>query len=324
MLSIIVAVFKVKPYIEECINSLRNLTIPCEILIVHDPQKDDSFKGNELFLKDDRIRVLNRDNAGLSIARNQGFDEAKGDYVYYIDGDDKIYADRFEKLYKRGLENNVDIIAGDYDDNETLKKCAGPKSSEPIVITGKDFLKQYPYTMTRCVWRFIFKRSFLNDNSIRFEPVKYFEDIIFLPIALYDCDKIYFENIPFYYYRYIEGSLSNVFNKKRTSDVLTAFEVLNHKFSQIPEKDIKKVMMRTINTMALNNIEQSYRHGILDDELISKAKGVLNNMTADRFITSVLLTSNKISWKCYIRVSYYYYTVRHFIGKLRKRHRFRI
>ncbi len=319
MLSIIVCVFNVRPYIEECINSLRGLRIPCEILIVHDPEKDESFNGDELFLKDDRIRILNRANAGLSIARNQGLEEAKGEYIYFIDGDDKIYPDRFEELYLRGVEHDADIIAGDYDDTETQKKCAGPKSSKPIIISGKEFLKDYPYTMTRCVWRYVFRKKFLENSNLVFEPVKYFEDIIYLPLALYDCKLIYFENIPFYYYRYIEGSLSNVFNKRRTSDVLTAFEVLNNKFSIIPEKDLKDVMMKTINTMALNNIEQSYRHGILDDELILKAKSVLNNMTADGFITSVLLTANKISWKCYIRVSYYYYTVRHFIGKIRKR-----
>ena len=94
MLSIIISVYNVGPYIEECVKSVLRLTIPCEVIIVHDEQKDNSFKGDEDYLKDERIIILNRANAGLGIARNQGLEVAKGEYVHFLDGDDKVRCHR--------------------------------------------------------------------------------------------------------------------------------------------------------------------------------------------------------------------------------------
>ena len=316
MLSIIISVYNVGPYIEECVKSVLELTIPCEAIIVHDEQKDNSFKGDEEYLKDERIIILNRANAGLGIARNQGLEVAKGEYVHFLDGDDKVFADRMERLYHNGRAAGADIICGNFDDTDTPKKCQGPKGKE--AIKGSEFLYRYCDTMNTCVWRYIFKKNFLTDKSLIFDSVKYFEDLAFLPRALYQANTIYFEDIAFYYYRYTENTLSNVFNKKRTLDIMTSYNILNNESKKmIPE--VGRVLRNLINELVLGTIYYSRHNKGFDLDVIQASKDCVDSMQASNTRERLLLFANNLNWRLFLSLNDAYFGTRILLGKVKQK-----
>ena len=128
-ISVIVPVYKVEQYLEECINSLSKQTFSdIEIILVDDGSPDNC--GNiceEYGKKDERIKVIHQKNMGLSCARNAGLDVSKGNYICFVDSDDLIRNDMLDILLKELINANADFIKSDFqsfkDDKEIkLKK----------------------------------------------------------------------------------------------------------------------------------------------------------------------------------------------------------
>ena len=100
LISVIVPVFNVEKYLEKCIESIRNQTYKnLEILLINDGSTDKSLEICNKYLEiDDRIVLLNKENGGLSSARNFGIDNAKGEYITFVDSDDFIHELMYETL----------------------------------------------------------------------------------------------------------------------------------------------------------------------------------------------------------------------------------
>ncbi len=113
--SVIVPVYNVEKYLEECIESLINQTLTdIEIICINDGSTDNSLKIlEELQKKDNRIKIINQKNSGVSSARNNGIENATGEYIGFVDSDDWIDSDYYEKLYNTAKKYNSDIAAGD-------------------------------------------------------------------------------------------------------------------------------------------------------------------------------------------------------------------
>ena len=111
MISVIIPVYNVEKYLNECLNSVCSQTFEnLEIILVDDGSTDDSSKiCDEWSAKDSRVRVIHQLNAGLSEARNSGLKYCKGDYILYIDSDDSIEEDLVESLMNLIEKHNVDI-----------------------------------------------------------------------------------------------------------------------------------------------------------------------------------------------------------------------
>ena len=111
LVSIIVPIYNVEKYIKECIDSIINQTYKnLEIILVDDGSPDCCPKiCDEYSKKDKRIKVIHKENGGLSSARNAGLDVAKGEYVSFIDSDDVVDEKFIETLYNLCIENNCDI-----------------------------------------------------------------------------------------------------------------------------------------------------------------------------------------------------------------------
>ena len=117
LVSIVVPVYNVDKYLDKCVNSIINQKYKnLEIILVDDGSTDESGKKCDLWAeKDNRIRVIHKENGGLSDARNVGIDNSKGYYISFIDSDDFIENDMIEVLLKEIKENNCDIsICGYY------------------------------------------------------------------------------------------------------------------------------------------------------------------------------------------------------------------
>ena len=110
-ISVVVPVYNVEQYLEKCVNSIINQTYKnLEIILVDDGATDKSGKlCDELAKLDNRIMVYHKKNGGLSDARNYGVERATGDYIGFVDGDDYIDAEMYEKLYEAIKKENVDV-----------------------------------------------------------------------------------------------------------------------------------------------------------------------------------------------------------------------
>ena len=136
MLSVVVPVYNVEEYIYECIESILNQDIDgVEIIVINDGSTDNSLKIVKSF-NDERIRIIDKENGGLSSARNVGLKEAVGEYVIFIDSDDYLKDKSvLAEMYNLAKKNNSDIVAGNF-----YKKYIIPN------IANLDF---YRYNRTR-------------------------------------------------------------------------------------------------------------------------------------------------------------------------------
>ena len=120
--SVVVPVYNVEQYLKECVDSILSQTFKdFELILVNDGSKDSSPAiCDEYAKKDDRIKVIHKPNGGLSDARNVGTAAAKGEYVIYIDSDDYVTTDMYQKMYQKAISGNFDMVVCDlnyiYDD----------------------------------------------------------------------------------------------------------------------------------------------------------------------------------------------------------------
>lgn len=237
-ISIIVAVYNIEHYLEKCLNSLIKLDNKViEILCVNDGSTD---KSEDIIKKyshlDKRIRLLSKINGGLSSARNYGIEKSIGDYLIFIDGDDYVFPDKFNELmddiFMNNKQNTFDTIWTGYIredwngthniDNKfnekTYEKNEISKKIIPSILgisldkiyrwfQKKQFLNQYQEFPS--VWRFIYSRSVIIDNNIKFnEKVKTGEDILFNVEYLMHVNHLIIKNVNFYCYVWRVGSLT--------------------------------------------------------------------------------------------------------------------
>ncbi|PFP29503.1 hypothetical protein COJ96_10165 [Bacillus sp. AFS073361] len=224
-ISIIVPVYKVELYIRECIDSILSQTFTdFELILINDGSPDNCGEICEEYgRRDKRVQVIHRQNGGPSSARNLGINVAKGDYLAFVDSDDTIESNMYEKMYALGLEQEADIIACGYFEinhfsNETLKLIS-PLGSKSI-IKGKQIKEDLEALLLEnkilgfaSMCNKLYKRSFIIENNILInEGIKIAEDLCFNLIALSNANKICGINEPFYRYRRINPE--SLMNKK--------------------------------------------------------------------------------------------------------------
>lgn len=111
LITLVIPIYNIENYLGRCLDSVINQTYKdLEIILVNDGSTDNSLEICESYAKEDsRIKIINKNNGGLSSARNVGLDACKGDYVTFIDSDDWVSLDYIEILYKNIIDNNADI-----------------------------------------------------------------------------------------------------------------------------------------------------------------------------------------------------------------------
>lgn len=223
LITIIVPVYQTKPYLCRCVYSLLKQTWKnLEILLVDDGSTDGSGEiCEQLRQEDGRIRVIHQENGGLSCARNAGLREASGRYVGFVDSDDRVEPAMYMELvqaaechdadlvmcdHKRMLKNGdvrevtTSLAAGVYD-RDALKK-----SLYPALLMGADL----NYGPLLQVWNCLYRRSFLEQYGLRFEPeIRWSEDNLFNAQAGYHARRfVYLKEKFFYQYYENPGSIT--------------------------------------------------------------------------------------------------------------------
>lgn len=234
-LSIIVPVYNVEEYLEECLNSIYKTKIEKEVILINDGSSDNSLRILEMYKKKyfKETIIINQKNKGLSGARNEGLKIAKGNYISFIDSDDLILPDIYERIYKKGKEQNLDIIIGTgsyYYNNREIKKFKRNKRLNKIgIVSGKEYLirssKLRSYREE--VWDNFYSREFLLKNDLKFKEGIYHEDVLFSFQAFMKSEKVKFYDEPFYLYRQRENSImKNIKLKNYEDKKIILFEML--------------------------------------------------------------------------------------------------
>ena len=187
-LSIIIPVYNVEKFVRTCIESIFQQDIDenrYEVIIVNDGTQDRSMETiADIILKHSNVTVVNQENQGLSVARNNGISKAKGEYVLMLDSDDLLYTNSINPLLAIALETNADIVHADYKQmsNEEIERYINNHEdaktiTAPVqIITGEDFLYE---EYCRNVWRYLYKRDFILRNNISFIPGIISQDVPF-------------------------------------------------------------------------------------------------------------------------------------------------
>lgn len=210
MVSIIIPVYNAEKYLHRCVDSVLKQTYQnLEILLIDDGSKDGSGAiCDEYAAQDCRVRVIHKENTGVSDTRNVGLDEAKGDYILFIDSDDYIEDVMVERLLCRALKDNSDIVMCRYcvDRAGTVSSINMRYRDEYVgfedIKSGLLYLYYTDYhTGLYSLWNKLIKKSVYSTDGIRFDTtLKRGEDAWFVFQCLKRCNRVAYINEPYYYY----------------------------------------------------------------------------------------------------------------------------
>lgn len=220
-ISIIVPIFNAEKYLQICLNSLLNQTLKdIEIICIDDGSTDHSSKIlKEIQAKDERIKIIHQKNLGVAVARNNGISNANGEYIGFVDSDDWVDKDYFEKLYNAAMKYDVDVAVADfYRVGKFLKSKKLKYNKEELHTEPADKIKATYIPKYNYLWNKIYKRESLEKLKIPFEKGRYYEDMIWLVQVIYSLNGLVVVPNTFYYYRKNEGSIVTQKSYKHATD----------------------------------------------------------------------------------------------------------
>ncbi|MFV0577641.1 MAG: glycosyltransferase family 2 protein [Fusobacterium ulcerans] len=205
LISVIVPVYNVEKYLERCLNSIIDQTYKnIEIICINDGSNDSCGDILKIYnKKDNRVKIIEQENQGLSSARNTGLVAAGGEYIFFVDSDDWLPLNALELLYKKIKKDNSDIVIG------TIVKVYLNKSKKYVlknleekIYSSEEYLK---YSMknknfTANVVNKLYKTKIIRKYNICFEKEVLFEDFLFTIQYLIYSKKISILNNDIYYY----------------------------------------------------------------------------------------------------------------------------
>ncbi len=222
--SVVIPVYNVENYIEECLESVINQTIDeLEIIPIHDAGSDNSFEIVKRVAAADNnpkhkyVLLENEVNKGLAATRNVGIENASGEYIYFLDSDDKITLDAMETLYERAKKEELDaqIFCMDFlfETEELYEKFKNNpskfKGEYPDKYSGRELFKRW---MEVWDWipvqpRYFYRREFLIENNLRYTPGMLHEDETFAFNVLMNAKAVRVTNDKFFIRRVREDSI---------------------------------------------------------------------------------------------------------------------
>lgn len=258
LISVIVPVYNVEKYVEECVNSLLAQTYPfLEIILVDDGSTDDSYSVcQKLSKKDKRIKLYKKSNGGLSSARNYGLSKAKGNLISFIDSDDFISLNFYEVLINPILKQNCDLSFCNY--QEFTNRC-----DINTVETGE---ANYSYYNEKAFWNQTFEKANASISCNKLYKKHLFDEVLF-PVGSIHEDEFVLHKIisktkliaytqsALYYYRQREGSIMYSFDPIANLKSVSAF---TERTIYLLDKEYYNASYSSLN-IAISYVGKSYR-----------------------------------------------------------------
>lgn len=251
MISVIVPVYNVEPYLRKCLDSVLNQTYrDLEILIVDDGSTDGSGKICDEYRNDERVRVFHTENRGLSAARNYALDRSHGGYIAFIDSDDWFEVTALQSFVTNAQETAADIVACQFF-QEYVDKTVKPSGFDTEFVAKDDEVLKamvIDHKLTEDVWNKFYRASLF--NSIRYPEGMIFEDKATTYKLLQKAEKLAYTPAPLIHYRNREGSLSNVHSMKSLTDYWTVYRERFDVLSPISEQYYKTALSETVGAIS--------------------------------------------------------------------------
>lgn len=238
--SVIVPVYNVENYLEECVNSILNQTYEdLEIILVDDGSKDSSGKMCDVFTqKYENVKCVHKENGGLSDARNHGLANATGDYIMFVDSDDYLPEDSIRPMVEEIEKRDADYVVANYQNcNDDGKLWERPVFNLEKYKNFKVAIKDYEdsfYIMNSAVWNKLFRKSFLDEYKMQFVLGVPAEDAIFTMNCFIKSKNVYYIPNVVYYYRQRNSasSISTSCNIKYFNGISKAYKIIYDLFKE--------------------------------------------------------------------------------------------
>ena len=242
--SIIVPIYNQEKYLKRCLDSLVAQTLSdIEIICVNDGSTDSSVQILDAYQKKDtRIKVINQINSGVSEARNVGLRQATGEYIGFVDPDDFVEPDFYEKLYNSAIENGCDIAcASVIRENNKKKKVLIKYDEQKTANTVKEKFELAHLPEHCYIWNKIYNREKLLKSGITFRRDMVYEDMIYTPDVVAELGNLVtIPNVWYHYWIHNVSIVKNASDKCRT-DKITAqkhiVEICNKYHIFTPRRD---------------------------------------------------------------------------------------
>lgn len=256
-ISVIIPVYNTEKYIDKCINSVLQQDLETEIIVVNDGSTDNSKKIIEKYR--DKIIYLEKENGGLSDARNYGLKYATGEYVAFLDSDDFIEKDLFLRLEKY-IDKKIDIIKFKIklvDENyKEIRKIPSP--SFECVNGEKAFENLFgldEFLEVSC--GYLYRKEFFKENNFHFEKGMYHEDFGLIPLVILKAKTVISLNIYGYNYLQTQNSITRNLDYsktlKRANDVLAFYDNMIKKIESYEISQTSKKLIKEFYTNAILN-----------------------------------------------------------------------
>ncbi len=298
--SIIVPVYNTEKYLKRCLDSIKNQSFKdYEVIIVNDGSTDNSSD----IISKYSYKVINQENLGLSMARNNGVKESSGEYLIFLDSDDYIEKDLLKEV-NESLSNNPDLVRYQikevFDDEENINYEEEPFDNKSGVEAFKLITK---YHFVENAWAYAIKRDFYLKEKFSFKKGTYHEDFGLMPLVIIKSKIVNSINYVGYCYYQRSGSIMNNNDysktKKKVNDFYNHYLYLTKEINKT-KLDKTYFMSFISNSLILKITElkgKDYKEAL--DKL--KKDKVFNNLLNDSLTRKVKKVLVKISPKLYYR-----------------------
>ncbi|MBQ9208892.1 MAG: glycosyltransferase family 2 protein [Oscillospiraceae bacterium] len=277
MISIIVPVYNLHDYLQNCLQSIGNQTYKdFEVIVIDDGSTDDSLSiACDYSEHDSRFKVIHTDNFGVSHARNTGIRASKGKYITFIDGDDWIGEDYLHTLHERICKDNVDIVACSYFRSKDVSTLVPITEKDRIIdrMTALNSIADPKWPWFSWPWGKLYLASLLKENSIFFdEEISVCEDSLFNSNVVMKANSILLLSKPLYYYRIQEKSATHQANTnpEKIHSKIQAFKKISLISNMFPGSQFQNRINRVLFGAFLQYEIVSLKNNTLDTHVIDE------------------------------------------------------
>ena len=304
--SIIVPIYNVEKQLRKCIESLikqETEQIKLQIILVNDGSTDNSGEIAKEYSEkyNDKILYLEKENGGLSDARNYGVKYANGDYISFVDSDDYIDSLIYDKLLPY-MQENYDMvkikIAKVKESGEVIEKNYSPEFVDKTGEEAFEILYKSD-VMTEVAWGYIYRREFYIKNKFQFAKGLYHEDFGLIPLIILKASKVASKDIGYYNYVQTENSITRGKNSKivqRANDLITHYDNMINKIAEydISNKSKENIKIYYTNCIILeaNNLEGKDRKAYIKEIRKRKMEKNIKVRNIKQFLKRIILNLN--------------------------------
>lgn len=270
-ISVIIPVYNAEMYLKDTLNCLFNQTLKdIEVICINDNSKDSSLEILKEYAKtDDRLKIIDlKENKGAAVARNKGLEIAQGEYLGFVDSDDEIDLNFYEELYYKAIATGADIVKAGC-------KITNLDGSVNISDVNNVIAKTNKYRFTWQWWCAIYKKSFVDENSIKFpdECIKG-QDSAFLNEALLKSNRLELVDNVFYNYKRRENSVDS---KELSLDkIRSVILVRNYMMNNLNNSDLFEKDRESYNFLYNINMNSSVNSFFRTSDVVSKKESIKN------------------------------------------------